>query len=76
MMYWKVSLSVIHTRLKADLNHIHLAHRTIYLQRGVLHRDMSANNILMYPCCADNKDRKALESAPPLIQDILSGRAR
>ncbi|RDX55667.1 hypothetical protein OH76DRAFT_1313290, partial [Lentinus brumalis] len=51
-------------------------HRTIYIQRRVLHRDMSANNILMYPRWADIKDRKVLESMPPLIQDILDGRIR
>ena len=57
----------------ADTTILFLAHRTIYTQRRVLHRDMSAYNILIYPQWPKIKDRKVIESAPPFIRDILDG---
>lgn len=57
----------------ADLLSYFIAHRTIYTQRRVLHRDMSAYNILIYPQWPKIKDRKVLESAPPFIRDIMNG---
>ncbi|KAI0719835.1 hypothetical protein C8T65DRAFT_568580, partial [Cerioporus squamosus] len=51
-------------------------HRTIYLKRHVLHRDMSMYNILMYPRWAKVKGRPVFKDAPLSIQDVLDGSIR
>ncbi|KAI0672352.1 hypothetical protein C8Q78DRAFT_971500 [Trametes maxima] len=51
-------------------------HRTLASRAKVLHRDMSLANILMYPKWASCSNVKMLEGAPPLIDDVLSGKLR
>ncbi|KAI0772818.1 hypothetical protein BD413DRAFT_473514 [Trametes elegans] len=45
-------------------------------RRNILHRDMSLNNILMYPKRSPRKEGNWLESFPPLVDDILAGYQR
>ena len=68
---------MVTTLFETDNSLPHLSvHRTLLKECGVLHRDMSIYNILMYPKWAKLEKRKVLEKAPPLIQDILSGHVR
>ncbi|RPD61735.1 hypothetical protein L227DRAFT_592819 [Lentinus tigrinus ALCF2SS1-6] len=46
-------------------------HRTIYLRRHVLHRDMSLYNILIYPRWANVEGRNVSKDTPPFIKDVL-----
>lgn len=46
MMWWKVRSSFLSAVTSADF---FIVHRMLVLERKVLHRDMSRNNILMYP---------------------------
>ncbi|KAH9903430.1 hypothetical protein C8Q73DRAFT_52191 [Cubamyces lactineus] len=52
-------------------------HRTLAGKRRVLHRDMSIFNIMMYPILGRGADRrKYLQDCPPLIDEVLMGKAR
>ena len=43
------------------------------LQQGILHRDLSEFNMLLYPQRGDTgKEAKIMEGVPPLIHDLLS----
>ncbi|KAI0827443.1 hypothetical protein BC628DRAFT_1418535 [Trametes gibbosa] len=48
-------------------------HRTLANRAKVLHRDMSINNVLMYPKFAHCVNAEVMEDPPPLIDDVLSG---
>ncbi|KAI0807935.1 hypothetical protein C8Q74DRAFT_1230133 [Fomes fomentarius] len=48
-------------------------HRTL-LQRGILHRDMSIQNILLRPVWREMPDRPVMKDPPPFIQDVLGGK--
>ena len=50
-------------------------HRTL-LKRGILHRDMSINNILIRPVWRDLPGIRVMKDPPPLIEDVLSGALR
>lgn len=50
---------------------VFLVHRTLANRAKVLHRDMSINNILMYPRCAQATNAQVLEGLPPFIDDVL-----
>ncbi|RPD61718.1 hypothetical protein L227DRAFT_610175 [Lentinus tigrinus ALCF2SS1-6] len=47
-------------------------HRTL-IKKGILHRDMSIYNILIYPRWRKLPGRRMMKDPPPLIQDVLSG---
>ncbi|KAI0752673.1 hypothetical protein C8Q80DRAFT_1267189 [Daedaleopsis nitida] len=51
-------------------------HRMLVLERKVLHRDMSINNILMYPKWGPFVKKGFINKRPPLIEDVLAGRLR
>ncbi|TBU23612.1 hypothetical protein BD311DRAFT_673589 [Dichomitus squalens] len=51
-------------------------HRTVLLERKVLHRDMSLYNILMYPKWGRVNGRSVSEKTPVSIQDVLRGSKR
>ncbi|TBU37826.1 hypothetical protein BD309DRAFT_1004721 [Dichomitus squalens] len=51
-------------------------HRTVLRERKILHRDMSINNILMYPKRADVGGRAMSSKAPIFIKDVLGGSQR
>ncbi|EJF56487.1 hypothetical protein DICSQDRAFT_174870 [Dichomitus squalens LYAD-421 SS1] len=51
-------------------------HRTVLLERKVLHRDMSLYNILMYPKWGRVSGRPVSEKTPVSIQDVLRGSKR
>ncbi|KAI0325362.1 hypothetical protein GY45DRAFT_1330384 [Cubamyces sp. BRFM 1775] len=51
-------------------------HRTMANRRRVLHRDMSIFNIVMYPILGNRPDPWYAQDYPPLIDEILDGKAR
>ncbi|EJF56100.1 hypothetical protein DICSQDRAFT_175207 [Dichomitus squalens LYAD-421 SS1] len=51
-------------------------HRTVLLERKVLHRDMSLYNILMYPKWGGVSGRHVSEKTPVSIRDVLLGSKR
>ncbi|KAH9903424.1 hypothetical protein C8Q73DRAFT_722171 [Cubamyces lactineus] len=51
-------------------------HRTIASKRRVLHRDMSIFNIMMYPILGNRPDPRYAQDCPPLIDEVLDGKAR
>ncbi|TBU21294.1 hypothetical protein BD311DRAFT_812433 [Dichomitus squalens] len=51
-------------------------HRTVLLEREVLHRDMSLYNILMYPKWGGVSGRHVSEKTPVSIRDVLLGSKR
>ncbi|KAI0372441.1 hypothetical protein BV20DRAFT_71775 [Pilatotrama ljubarskyi] len=51
-------------------------HRVLASRAKVLHRDMSLNNILMYPRWARCTNTQVLDGMPPLIDDVLGSEAR
>ncbi len=53
-----------------------LVHRTLANRAKVLHRDMSINNILMYPRWAQATNAQVLEGIPPFIDDVLDRELR
>ena len=55
--------------------HNTVVHRTL-MKRGILHRDMSINNILIRPVWRDLPGRCVMKDPPPLIEDVLSGALR
>ena len=45
----------------------------LMLKRGVLHRDLSEFNMLLYPEWGDTGvEAEMMKGAPPLIRDLLS----
>ena len=45
----------------------------LMLEQGILHRDLSEFNMLLYPQWGDaGKEAKIMEGVPPLIRDLLS----
>lgn len=55
------------------MNYGHLAHRAILNETGVLHRDISANNILIRPVHYDIDQDPQYNDGPKFISDVLSG---
>ena len=53
-----------------------LAHRTMLVERRVLHRDMSEFNILIYPEWSPDTGTKVMDNAPPMIHDLLADKPR
>ncbi|TBU37194.1 hypothetical protein BD309DRAFT_1023770, partial [Dichomitus squalens] len=51
-------------------------HRTVLLERKVLHRDMSLYNFLMYPTWGGVSGRPVSEKTPVSIRDVLRGSKR
>ncbi|TFK78053.1 hypothetical protein K466DRAFT_507816, partial [Polyporus arcularius HHB13444] len=51
-------------------------HRTIHLERHVLHRDMSMQDSFAYPPVAKVDGRCVLTDASPFIKDVLNGSIR
>ncbi|TBU52506.1 hypothetical protein BD310DRAFT_228708 [Dichomitus squalens] len=51
-------------------------HRTVLLERKVLHRDMSLYNFLMYPKWGGVSGRPVSEKTPVSIRDVLRGSKR
>ena len=56
----------------ALMAHNTVVHRTL-MKRGILHRDMSINNILIRPVWRDLARTRVMKDPPPLIEDVLSG---
>ena len=49
----------------------------LMLKQGILHRDLSEFNMLLYPQWGDTgKEAKIMEGVPPLIRDLLSDMSR
>ena len=49
----------------------------LMLKRGVLHRDLSEFNMLLYPEWGDTGvEDEVMDSVPPLIHDLLSDTPR
>ncbi|OBZ76171.1 hypothetical protein A0H81_03216 [Grifola frondosa] len=46
-------------------------HRNVAMKRGVLHRDMSLHNILMYPEHREIQGKCIMENPPKFIDDLL-----
>lgn len=49
-----------------------VVHRTLVKERGIVHRDMSINNVLMYPQHR-KMNKPVMKKRPPLIDDVLAG---
>ena len=48
-------------------------HRALVNERGIMHRDMSLYNILMYPQHRAMAEQAVIKDRPPLIEDVLAG---
>ena len=47
------------------------AHRCLVVSRDILHRDMSVNNMLMYPEHSRPSKKEVAEDAPTFIATVL-----
>ncbi|OBZ76719.1 hypothetical protein A0H81_03221 [Grifola frondosa] len=60
----------VHDLLKAIYDILEV-HRNVAMKRGVLHRDMSLHNILMYPEHREIQGKCIMENPPKFIDDLL-----